>query len=208
MTKKRVKSLDSMIKTRKKLAKLASDLLNPFLVSFAVIILLSFESTSSLSEAIKWSLITAALSVLPVFLVVISLVKNKKVDGIFTSARRQRYTIYLMASTCGIIGDAVLFYLEAPTLLVATFTAGLAAIITFMMINLMWKISLHTAFAAASVTILSIVYGTVGALTAVLLLTVAWARIELKHHSPAQVAAGALLAAAIVVLVFRLFGLI
>ena len=86
--------------------------------------------------------------------------------------------------------------------------AGLSAIVIFMCINLLWKISVHTGFVAALVTILTILYSPIGAITTVLLPLIAWARIELEHHSPAQVATGALLAALIVVVVFYLFGLI
>jgi len=193
---------------RKRLAKLTSDILNPFLVSSTVIILFSFESTASTSEALKWLAISLALSVLPVFIAVVYLVRKQKLDSIFVSSRRQRKGIYLLAIGWAIVDCAVLPYLGAPRLLVATFTAGLAGIVIFMVINLWWKISLHTAFVAASVTVLIIVYGATGALTAVLLPPVAWARLEMEHHSPAQVASGALLAAAIVVLVFQLFGLI
>jgi hypothetical protein len=192
---------------RKRLAKLTSNILNPFLVSFAVIILLSFESTSSTSNALKWALISLALSVLPVFIAVVYLVRNHKLDGIFVNPRQQRNKIYLLASIWALIGCVVLPCLGAPTLLVATFAAGLVSIILYMVINLLWKISLHTAFVAASVTILIIVYSFAGALTAVLLPPVAWARIELAHHSPAQVASGALLAALIVVLIFHILGL-
>ncbi len=193
---------------RKRLAELTSNILNPFLVSFVVIILLSFESTYTTSDALKWSLISLALSVLPVFTVVVYLVRNQKLDGISVNPRRQRNKIYLLASAWAVIGCVVLHYSGAPTLLVATFASGLAAIVVFMGINLLWKISLHTAFVTASVTILIILYSASGALTAVLLPPVAWARIELAHHSPAQVASGALLAAIIVILVFLLFGLI
>ncbi|OGO21950.1 MAG: hypothetical protein A2144_11725 [Chloroflexi bacterium RBG_16_50_9] len=105
------------------------------------------------------------------------------------------------------IGSVTLCLLGAPLLLVATFVAGLGAILVFMSINLVWKISLHTAFVAASVTILSIVFGAEGALMVVLIPLVAWARIELEHHSVAQVVTGALLAALIVFFVFHIFGL-
>lgn len=193
---------------RVRLAKLTSNILNPFLVSVAVFILLSLDSTSSFSDAMKWALISVALSVLPVFTVVVFLVRRQKLDGIFVNPRGQRNKIYLVASTCAVIGCVVLYFLGAPPLLVATFVAGLVAIFVFMGINLLWKISLHTAFIAASVTVLIIVYGTTGALTAVLLPSVAWARMEMKLHSPAQIASGALLSAAIVVLVFQFFGLL
>jgi len=193
---------------RNRLAKLTSDILNPFLVSFAVIILLAFESTATTPDALKWSSISVALSVLPVFAIVVCLVQNKKLDSIFVNPRRQRTRVYLLASAFAVIGCIALYLLEAPILLMATFIAGLAAIVVFMGVNLSWKISLHTAFVAASVTVLIIVYDAIGAVSVVLLPPVAWSRIKLEHHSPAQVATGALLAALIVALVFRLFGLI
>ena len=193
---------------RKRLATLTSNIVNPFLVSFAVIIFLSFESTSSTADALKWRSISVVLSVVPVFIAIIYLVRHRKLDGIFINPRQQRNKIYLLSSTWGAIGCVVLYFLAAPMLLVATFVAGLTAMVIFMGVNLLWKISLHVAFTAASVTILIIVYSATGALAVVLLPLVVWARMELKFHSPAQVASGAVLAAAIVVIVFQLFGLI
>ena len=84
----------------------------------------------------------------------------------------------------------------------AAFAAGLSAIVIFMCINLWWKISLHTAFVAASVTVLVILYGWGAAITVALVPLMAWSRIELEHHSLAQATTGALLAALIVVVVF------
>ena len=193
---------------RRQIANLTSNILNPFLVSLVVILLLSFESTSSISDAIKWSLILIAVSILPVFLIIVYLVHNQKLEGIFVSPRRQRNKIYLLASVCAVVSCIILLYLGAPLVLVATFVAGLSAILIFTCINLLWKISLHTAFIAASVTVLIILYGSIGIVTAALLPPIAWARIELEHHSLAQVATGATLAALIVVVVFYLFGLI
>jgi membrane-associated phospholipid phosphatase len=193
---------------KRRLAKLTSGILNPFLVSFAVIILLSFESTYSTSDALKWASISVALSVLPVFTVVVYLVRIKKLDGIFVNPRQQRIKIYLLASGCAVAGCVVLFCVGAPKLLVATFAAGLASIVAFTVINLWWKISLHTAFIAGSVAVLIIVYGGTGVWTLLLLLPVAWSRIEMELHSPTQVAVGAVLSALIVVIVFQLFGLI
>ena len=187
---------------KKQLANLTSNILNPILLSLALLIFLSFESTVSTSDAIKWSLISIAVSILPVFSVIVYLVHNERLENIFVNARRQRNKIYLLASFCTAVGCVILFYLEAPSLLVATFVAGLSAILVFMCI------SLHTAFVAASLTVLTILYGSIGVVTAVLLPPVAWARIELERHSLAQVIAGALLAALIVVVVFHLFGLI
>ena len=193
---------------RERLARLTSNILNPFLVSFIVIILLAVEATASVGEALKWALISIALSVLPIFAVVICMVRQKKLDGIFVNPRQQRHIIYILASALGAIGCGVMWYFSAPKLLSVTFSAGLATIVVFMAINRFWKISLHTAFTAASVAVITIVYGVLGALTILLLLPVAWARIRLEQHSPAQVAAGALLSAGIVLVVFWGFGMV
>lgn len=192
---------------KKQIATLTSGILNPFLVGLGVILVLSFESTSSIADGLKWSLILIAVSILPIFLIVVYLVHKDKLEGIFINVRRQRNKIYVLATFCTVAGFIILFYLGAPLVLVASFVAGLSAILIFMLINLLWKISVHTAFVAASVTALTILYGSAGAVTAVLLPPIAWARTELEHHSLAQVAAGALVAALIVVGVFHLFGL-
>jgi len=126
----------------------------------------------------------------------------------FINARRQRNKIYLLASICAVLGCVILLYSGAPLVLVAAFVAGLSIVLVFMGINLLWKISVHAAFVAASVTVLTILHGSIGAVTAALLPPIVWARVELEHHSVAQVTAGALLAALIVVVVFYLFGLI
>ena len=193
---------------RKRVANLTSNILNPFLVSLVVILVLSFRATSSTLDALKWWLILVALSLLPVYLVIVYLVHSKRIEGFFIPVREQRTKIYLLTGVCAGIGCAILPCLGAPLILIAAFVSGVSAVVVFMGINLWWKISIHTAFIAASVTALIILYGWIVAVTVVLVLLVAWARIELEHHSPAQVVTGALLAASIVVTVFYLLGLV
>ena len=193
---------------RKRIANLTSNILNPFLTSLVVILLLSFEATSGILDALKWSLILIALSILPVFAVIIYLVRSKRIEGLFINVRKQRTKVYLLAGVCTGIGYIILRYFEAPPMLLAISVAGLSAVVVFMGINLRWKISIHTAFVAALVAILIILYGWMAAVTVVLVPVMAWVRIRLEHHSPAQVVTGALLAALIVVAVFYLFGLV
>lgn len=193
---------------RETLAKLTTNVLNPFLASFVIIMLLAFRDTASTTEALKWAAISIALSVLPVLATVIYLVRRKKLDGIFVNPRQQRTVIYFLASALGAVGYLLLWYFKAPELLAVTFATGLAAIVVFMGINFCWKISLHTAFVSGAVVVLIIVYGAIAAWTALLLPPVAWARMELKQHSVVQVAAGAVLAAVIVVGVFWGYGVV
>ncbi len=193
---------------RERIASLTSNILNPFLVGLVLILLLSFKSTSSALDAVKWSLISVAASILPVFGVIVYLVRSQKLESTFINVRKQRTKIYLLASVCAGVGYVILYYLEAPKELITTFVAGLSAVVVFMCVNFLWKISLHTALITASVTVLIILYGSIAVVAVVLVPLIGWSRIELKHHSLTQVVAGALLAAIIVVVVFYLFGLV
>jgi len=177
-------------------------------VSLVVILLLAFESASSIADALKWSLILIAVSILPVFSVMVYLARSGRLDSIFTNVRGQRTKVYALATVCAVVAGFIITYLGAPSVLRAAFVAGLSAVVVFMFINLWWKISLHIAFVAASVTVLVILYGPIGAISVVFLPLIAWARIESGHHSPAQVTGGAVLAAVITVVAFYLFGLV
>jgi membrane-associated phospholipid phosphatase len=191
---------------RETLARLTTNVLNPFLASFIVMVLLAFRGTAGTLEAIKWASISVALSILPVLGAVLYLVWQKKLDGVFVNPRQQRTVVYLLASVLGAVGWLVLRYGGGPELLEDTFAAGLVAIVVFMIINLFWKISLHTAFMSGAVAVLIIVHGLAAAWTIVLLPLVAWARMALKQHTVVQVVVGAVLAAAIVIVVFWGYG--
>jgi membrane-associated phospholipid phosphatase len=193
---------------KENLAKLTTAVLNPFLTGFVVIALLSFEGSDGTAEAVKWASLATVLSVLPVLAAVLYLVRRKKMDGVFESTRRQRVGVYLAATALGAVGYGLLAFLEAPQLLVATFATGLASIVVFSGINLVWKISLHTAFMAGAAAILVMVYGATAAWVVILLPPLAWARMTLGQHTLAQVIAGALVAAVIVVLIFWSYGLL
>ncbi len=192
---------------RQQLATLTSNVLNPFLVSLIIIPLISIKATASVPDAIKWSLIAIAVSILPIFLIILYLVRNERLENMFINARRQRNKIYLLAGICTIMGCVILLYSGAPLALVASFVAGISVVLVFMGINLLWKISVHAAFVSASASALIILYGSIGTVSAALIPPIAWARVELEHHSVAQVATGALLSASIVVAVFHFFGL-
>ena len=190
---------------RKRVANLTSNVLSPIWLSLVLIFLLSFVSAPSPLDALKWSLLAMALSVLPVFLITIYLVRKGKLDAIFTNVRGQRTKIYLLAGLCVAIACIILIYLKAPSALVAGFITGISMAVIFMCINLWWKISLHTAFVAGSATVVVMLYGGIATAALALIPLMAWSRIELKCHSLAQVAAGAVLATLIAIAAFYPF---
>jgi membrane-associated phospholipid phosphatase len=182
---------------RQKIAVIISGLLNPFVVSFFTIILVVEDTTDSLSGALKWTAIALALSVAPVFFFILWQVRRKKLASLFPEQPEQRKMIYLLASVMAAVGGVVMWRFKAPEMLEISFIAGLAAVIVFMIINNYWKISLHTAFVSAAALMLTETFGARLAWLFLLLPLVGWARLELRLHTPAQLIAGAALAAAI-----------
>ena len=190
------------------LARLVSNILNPFVVAVTALALVAFQATATAADAFLWIAFSIAISVLPVVVVVIFLVRRKKLDGFFSNPREQRNSVYLLASVLGIIDCALYWYLHAPRLLSVLFTAGLIAVIIFMAINYYWKISLHTAFVTGAVVVLVIIFGWKALFAVALIPLVAWSRIVLKQHTMPQVIAGGLLSVVIVGGVFWGFGVI
>lgn len=193
---------------RQRIAHLTSTLLNPFLVCFIIIILLAWHTTNSLASALRWAVIALVFSVLPVFTFIVYQVRRKRLESIFPEEQGQRKMIYALASALAAIGCGVMWHFGAPRLLAVSFLAGLLAVVIFMIINYFWKISLHTAFISSAAVVLTVIFGIKAAWVFILLPLIAWSRLELKMHTPAQVITGAVLAAAIVTVVFWGFGVV
>ena len=192
---------------KRRIADLISGVINPFAVSLAAILLLSFESTATVPDAMKWSGVMAAVSALPVLLLVIYQARVGRLDGVLNATRRQRRGIYLLSIVCAAVVYAILLHWQAPPLLQAAFIGGFSGAVLFMVINLRWKISLHTGFAGALVAMLVMLYGWMAAAAAVLVLLTAWSRIELRQHSVLEVTAGAALGGLIAATVLGISGL-
>jgi membrane-associated phospholipid phosphatase len=92
-------------------------------------------------------------------------------------------------------GLAVLVVLNAPQQLVALVVAMLAALAATTVVTLWWKLSLHAAAASGTVAILALSFGPALTLAVPLVAVVAWSRVRLGDHTPAQTVAGAILGA-------------
>ncbi|NRQ32157.1 hypothetical protein HII36_09960 [Nonomuraea sp. NN258] len=123
---------------------------------------------------------------------------------------RARRTGPLLAAVAAVIAALVLLVLTgAPRLLVATVTAMLIALGVTVPITTRWKISFHAAVCAGTVVVLAHVLPALPvavAGTGVVAL-VCWARVRLTHHTWPQVAAGAVVGAAVTWGTLAAFGL-
>jgi membrane-associated phospholipid phosphatase len=119
-------------------------------------------------------------------------------------ARRPRLVVLAFITASVAAGLILLAVLGAPALLTGYLGFMLASVAALAAITLAWKISIHCAVAAGSVTILALLYGPpvlAGFLLAGLL---GWSRVAVRDHTTAQVIGGMVLGAAAAALAYAL----
>jgi hypothetical protein len=106
--------------------------------------------------------------------------------------REDRLRPYLATLLAAALGWAILRWGGAPRLLVVLAGATCLQTATLLAVTLRWKISAHTATAAALAVLTAALAGPVAAPFAAAVPVVAWARVRLRRHTVAQTVAGAL----------------
>jgi len=111
-------------------------------------------------------------------------------------ARRPRLVVLAFITASVATGLILLAVLGAPRLLTGYLTFMLASVALLAAITTVWKISIHCAVAAGSVTVLALLYGPLVLCGYALVGLLGWSRVALEDHSVAQVVAGSVLGAA------------
>ena len=127
------------------------------------------------------------------------------VDEVYPSDRSQRQRPLLLGVACYALGLVALGLAGAPGFMLGAGCVYCGNTLLVWQINKYWKISIHAVGVSGGLLILLLVGGSawwplLGALP-----LVAWARLQLKAHTPAQVAAGALLGVCSSALLFTLW---
>ena len=117
-------------------------------------------------------------------------------------ARRPRLVVLAFITASVATGLILLAALGAPALLTGYLAFMLASVVALAAITLAWKISIHCAVAAGSVTILTFLYGPPVLAGYLLVGVLAWSRVALRDHTVAQVSGGIVLGAAAAALAY------
>jgi membrane-associated phospholipid phosphatase len=187
------------------LARILSTIFNPFLTALALFIILSHVRTHTTEEF--WRLLfesTFFTSIGPM-LFIFWLYATDRISDLDMSVREEREKVFGVFVVFYVLGTIALWLTHAPVLLMATMAGYSLSTIVVQYITRYWKISTHALGITAPLVALCLLYGRQPIPFLVLIPMVCWARVYLKAHTPAQVVAGAVLAAASVGLFFWLF---
>ena len=119
-------------------------------------------------------------------------------------ARRPRLVVLGFITASVATGLILLALLGAPALLTGYLGFMLASVAALAAVTVVWKISIHCAVAAGSVTILALLYGPPVLAGFILVGLLGWSRVAVRDHTAAQVIAGSVLGAAAAALAYSL----
>ena len=121
------------------------------------------------------------------------LLHRDKVTRLDVPLREQRTIPYLISVLIYAAGFVALISVGASVPVYSLMFSYATSTLVVSAINTRWKISAHAMGASGPLTALAITFGRDMLPLFLLVIIVAWARIELKAHTKAQVTAGALL---------------
>lgn len=185
-----------------RLAATVTNVFAPAHLVIGLLLLVGAASHASATRGLAWGALAAlTVGVLP-YAWVLRAVRTGRFVSRHVPDRTHRLLPLAVAGAAAIAGLAILAILGAPRQLVALILAMVAGLAVTAAITRYWKISLHTAVAAGTATILTLVYGPALLATGALVAVIGWSRVQQRDHTPLQVLAGGLLGAAIAAALF------
>lgn len=122
----------------------------------------------------------------------LTMLHHKQISDWDIHKRRERIPLYIFTMICH-LGGLWLAHELGKTALTSILLVYYAVAIIFLVITLKWKISLHAGVNAVLITTLNVFTNGKYWWMYTLLVAVMWARVYQKHHTWAQVVAGAIL---------------
>jgi membrane-associated phospholipid phosphatase len=106
------------------------------------------------------------------------------------TTRIERYVPLVGALISMGIVVAALIIGDSPAPMLGVAAVMLSTVIVCLAITHWWKISMHTAVGTGATVVLILFYGWHLGVLSIVVAAVAWSRVQLRHHTPTQVAAG------------------
>jgi len=188
------------------LAKLISGISSPFVVGTAAIVLLIVCRPETSARAWYWLIWYVGLTtVLPLAYVLFQVARGKITD-VHVNLREQRILPFVVAICSVTLLLAVLLYLQAPRILVVMTINTLIDGVILLTCSRYFKISIHAAALASTITALDMLVSPIYFLGYLTLPIVMWARLKRGRHTVNQFLLGTGIAALVTAVVYRLFG--
>ena len=189
-------TLLSQADTRRRMACLVTEVMSPVVLIVVVILIVAVDSAGVVRGLMLGLVAIFFAAGFPYGLVLMGVRRGQLTDH-HVSLREQRPRMMAIALASVVVGLLVLLWLDAPRALFALVAAMVAGLAVALAITSFWKISIHAASAAGTVASLAILVTPWWLLAAPLVALTGWARVEIRDHTPVQVAVGAIVGAVV-----------
>ncbi|WP_298816574.1 phosphatase PAP2 family protein [Chloroflexus sp.] len=190
------------------IARRISQILHPVPLGVVSIFIVGVLGSDNRVNGLWWSLFCSLLQVVPPTVFFNIRLRQGAYSDDDISVRAQRNELYLFGMANVLAGIALLWALNAPLPLLAMLVSVAVMNLLSFIINLFWKISIHSASIGSCATLASIYLPALGGVCWVAAVVLGWARLRTRNHTLMQVVAGMSLAVVCVLGVFRAFRLI
>jgi membrane-associated phospholipid phosphatase len=188
------------------LGRLLSQIFHPILMNIATFLIAGYFSLANHVAGLAWAGVCIVAALLPPTILYRERLRRGAYGDEDISIRQQRNELYLFGFVWVLIATLGLGALGLPRALLAFLIVALALGVIGGLINLFWKISVHSASIAATATVALLFWQGLGLVLWLCALAVGWARVRTGNHTPLQVLAGFLSASIVVLVVFQLVG--
>lgn len=188
------------------IGRLISQIFHPILLNIVTLLLIGVFLARDGQAGLTWAAACILLQVLPPTVFFLVRLRQGTYSDDDISVRQQRNELYLVGFVWVLAATLLLALLGAPRPFLACMVSTLLLGLIGGLINLFWKISVHSAAIASTATIALLYSRNLGVALWLCALAVGWARVRTGNHTPTQVLAGFGCAATVVVLAFTLMG--
>jgi membrane-associated phospholipid phosphatase len=189
---------------RLRVARLVGELLSPPPILVILALVVAWDTSPTPAMAVLWGGIAAVFASALPYALILRGVRRGRLSDKNISLREQRIRFGVVAITSILIGLALLAAFDAPAEMVALQASIAVGVACGWVITLWWKISVHAAIAAGAATVLTLVFGTALLAAWALVALIAWSRVQVGDHTPAQVLAGVTLGVVVNATIFPL----
>ncbi len=185
-----------------------SALSSPYIFVIVIPLLVIAHYANSTTKSISWAFLWVMFAGLIPFLFIYLGVKQGRYSDIHLAKREQRGGPFLVSIASSLLLLMLLFLLHAPREILAMTASLLATGITFYLITLFWKVSVHLASFVGSIMTTAILLHHSWLWLLIAAPLIAWARMRRHKHTLPQVVAGAFIATILSLSVYAIFGLL
>jgi membrane-associated phospholipid phosphatase len=175
---------------RLRVARVVGELLSPPPILVVLALVVAWDSSPTPAMAVLWGAIAVVFASLLPYALVLRGVRRGRLSDKNVSLREQRIRFGVVAITSILVGLAVLAAFDAPAEMVALLASIAVGVACGWVVTLWWKISVHAAVAAGAATVLRLGVGPALLAARPRVAVVAWSRVQVGDHTPAQVLAG------------------